>query len=183
MLSDPLVLAAIALLLVFWSVGAVKRLEKLRAQCREKFAQAYEQLHQRYEQVPSLVETVRGYLKDERVIFEAAIEAVNSALKAHAKVAGNMHDVLAVGELRTAERALDVALAAMFARAETSAQLQSDPNMRQAMQELNAAEARIGFARQVYNDAEAEYNGARRQFPGSVIAFLFGFKAAGTLRK
>lgn len=183
MLNDPLVLAAVALLVVFWSVGAVKRLKRLRAQCREKFVQAYVQLHQRYELVPSLVETARGYLKDERVTFEAVVDAVNSALKAHAKVAGNMHDVLAVGELRTAERALDVALAAMFARAENNAQLQSDPNMRQGMQELNAAEVRIGFARQVYDDAEADYNGARRQFPGSIIAFLFGFKAAGTLRK
>jgi hypothetical protein len=55
--------------------------------------------------------------------------------------------------------------------------------MRLAVQELNAAEARIGFARQVYDEAEAKYNGARRQFPGSLIAFLFGFKAAGVLHK
>ena len=183
MLSDPLILAALVLLIVFWSVGAVKRFGRLRAQCREKFAQAYGQLHQRYELVPALVETVRGYLKDERVAFEAVIGAVNSALAAHARVAGNMHDVRAVGELRTAEQALDLALAAMFARAETCTPLQSDPNMRQAMQELNAAEGRISFSRQVYDDAEGAYNGARRQFPGSVIAFLFGFKAVGALRK
>jgi LemA protein len=181
--NDVLVLAALALLLVFWSVGAVTRFKTLRAQCREKFVVAYEQLRQRYELVPPLVETVRGYLKEERVILEAVIQAVNNALRAHAKVAGNMHDVIDIGELRTAEQALDVALEAMFARAETNPQLQSDPNMRLAVQELNAAEARIGFARQVYDEAEAKYNGARRQFPGSLIAFLFGFKAAGVLHK
>ena len=183
MLNGPLILAAIALLVVFWSVGAVKRLGRLRAACREKFEQAYGQLRQRYELLPSLVETARGYLKEERTILEAVVESVNHALAAHAKVAGNMHDLRAVGELRTAEQALDLALAAMFARAETCAPLQSDPNMRQAMQELNAAEGRIGFSRQIYDDAEAVYNGARRQFPGSVIAFLFGFKRAGVLRK
>ncbi|HEX7647384.1 MAG TPA: LemA family protein [Noviherbaspirillum sp.] len=183
MSNGLLILAAIALLAVFWSVGAVKRLDRLRAACREKFAQAYGQSRYRYDLLPSLVETVRGYMKDERTIFEAVIESVNQALAAHARVAGNMHDVRAVGELRTAEQALDLALAAMFARAEACAPLQADPNMRQAMQELNAAEGRIGFSRQVYDDAEAAYNGARRQFPASVIAFLFGFKAAGVLRK
>lgn len=183
MLSNPLVLAVAALLVVSWSVGAVKRLNRLRRQCREKFEQAYAQQRQRYELVPHLVETVRGYLKDERASFEAVIVAVNHAIAAHAKVAGNMHGVRAIGEMRTAEHALDLALAAMFARAENCPPLQADANMRLAMQELNAAEARIGFARQVYDDAEAQYNGARRQFPGSIIAFLFGFKAAGVLRK
>lgn len=180
---DVLILAALALLVVFWSVGAVKRFKRLRAQCREKFTLAYEQLRQRYELVPPLVETVRGYLKEERVILEAVIQAVNNALRAHTQVAGNMHDVRDIGELRTAEQTLDVALEAMFARAETSPQLQSDSNMRLATQELNAAEARISFACQVYDEAEAEYNGARRQFPGSLIAVLFGFKAVGVLRK
>ncbi|MBN8494010.1 MAG: LemA family protein, partial [Burkholderiales bacterium] len=46
---------------------------------------------------------------------------------------------------------------------------------------LQESAQRIGFARQLFNDAVHAYNEAVRQFPTRLLTRLFGFGAAGTL--
>jgi LemA protein len=54
--------------------------------------------------------------------------------------------------------------------------------MRSLSEELTSTENRIGFARQAYNDEVLAYNDATGQFPGVVVARLFGFAPAATLQ-
>jgi LemA protein len=53
--------------------------------------------------------------------------------------------------------------------------------MMQLNEELSTTENRIAFARQGYNDNVMSYNIAIEQFPGSVVANMFGFKAGALL--
>ena len=46
---------------------------------------------------------------------------------------------------------------------------------------LHEATQRIGFARQLFNDAVRSYNEAAHQFPTRLLIALFGFGSAGPL--
>lgn len=180
-MTTHLILAALALLIVFWAVGAYQRLGRQRARCIAAFAKADAQLPPRHELVPRLVETAGAYMKDERGALETVIAACNEAIAAHAKAGGNAFDIRAVQRMGTAEHALETALADMFALAQRYPELQSDRNMQQLCDELQALESKIGFARQVYNEAASHYNAARAQFPSSVVAVAFAFRPVGML--
>ena len=48
-------------------------------------------------------------------------------------------------------------------------------------EELTSTENKIGFARQAFNDAAANYNIRREVFPAVKVAGMFGFKEAALL--
>jgi LemA protein len=70
----------------------------------------------------------------------------------------------------------------MFALSESYPDLKANENMAQLSEELTSTENRIAFARQAYNDGVMEYNTAAEQFPGSIIAGMFGFRPAELLQ-
>jgi len=48
----------------------------------------------------------------------------------------------------------------------------------QFQEELSTTENKVAFARQAFNDAVMNYNNARENFPGSIVANNFSFQAA-----
>lgn len=181
-MTTPVILIAIALLIIFWAVGAYQRLVSQRLQCKAAFVQVDAQVKRRYELIPNLVETARGYMKDEREVLEAVITADNAAIAAQAQAGGNVFTPAAVARMAAAEDMLDAAWTYMLALSQQYSALQSDQNMKRFLEELADAENRIGFAREVYNDAASHYNAARAQFPSSVIAVVFGFTPVGVFQ-
>jgi LemA protein len=174
--------ASIALLVLFWAVGAYKRLVSLRSQSRNAFAQIDEQLKRRHGLIPDLVETSQAYMKHEREALEALIAACNQALAANAKVGGSPADAAAMRRMTMAENVLGSALDRTLALAEAYPDLKTDRNMMQLMEELTGTQNRIAFARQVYNGGVMQYNAALEQFPGSIIATVFAFRPAELLQ-
>lgn len=177
-----IILLVIALLIVFWAVGAYNRLISMRNQFKNAFAQIDVQLKRRYDLIPNLVETAKGYMKHERETLEAVIAARNQAAGANAKVAGDPTDAAAMHTMVAAEGMLSSSLGKLFALSEAYPDLKANQNMMQLTEELTSTENRIAFARQAYNDGVMQYNNAREQFPGSVIAGMFAFKPAELLQ-
>lgn len=180
-MTSAIVAAVIALLILFWAVGAYNRLVSLRNQFKNAFAQIDVQLKRRYDLIPNLVETARGYMKHERDTLEAVINARNQAVTANAKAAAAPGDAEAVRQLGAADGLLNASLGKMFALSESYPELKANENMMQLTEELTSTENRIAFARQAYNDGVMEYNNSREQFPGSVIAGMFAFTPAQLL--
>lgn len=170
-----IVLVAVALLAVFWAVGAYNRFVTLRNRFKNAFAQIDVQLKRRYDLIPNLVETARGYIKHERETLEAVIAARTQAVSANARAAGNPADAAAVQQMAAAEGALSASLGRLFALSEAYPDLKANQNMMQLTEELTSTENRIAFARQAYNDGVTEYNTALQMFPASVIAGMFAF--------
>ncbi|MGB6055812.1 MAG: LemA family protein [Burkholderiaceae bacterium] len=170
-----IVLVALALLAVFWAVGAYNRFVTLRNRFKNAFAQIDVQLKRRYDLIPNLVETARGYIKHERETLEAVIAARTQAVSANARAAGNPADAAAVQQMAAAEGALSASLGRLFALSEAYPDLKANQNMMQLTEELTSTENRIAFARQAYNDGVTEYNTALQMFPASVIAGMFAF--------
>jgi LemA protein len=177
-----IVLLVVVLLLVFWAVGAYNRLVSLRNRFKNGFMQIDVQLKRRYDLIPNLVETAKGYMKHERETLEAVIAARNSAVTANAKASTDPTDTAAMQQMAAAEGALNQTLGRLFALSEAYPDLKANQNMMQLTEELTSTENRIAFARQAYNDSVMEFNNATEQFPGSIIAGMFGFRQAELLQ-
>lgn len=156
-----LVLAGIAGLFVL----LYNRLVALRQTRNNAFSDIDVQLKQRYNLVPQLVETVKGYAKHEKDVFE-------NVTQARAQVGAAKG---ATGERVAAENVLGGALMGLLAVAENYPDLKADQNFQRLMGELSDIENKIAAARRFFNNATAEYNTAIEQFPAVLIASRFGF--------
>lgn len=175
------ILLALALLVLFWGVGAYGRLVRLRNQFKSAFARLDRQLKFRYELVPGLVEVAKGYMQDRLAALEAVIAALNQAMNTNATAALDPASGGAVREMAAAEQQFSSSLADLFVLASSCADLQANPNMMQFTKELADAESELSFARQTYNDSVMQYNASIGQFPVSIIAALFAFRPAEIL--
>jgi LemA protein len=145
------------------------------------FAQIDVQLKRRHDLIPSLVETVKGYMKHERETLEAVIKARNQAEEIRQQVQGVVGDPRAMAQLGQAEGALGGVLGRLFALSEAYPDLKASENFRQFQEELTSTENRVAYARQAYNDAGMRYNNAAETVPSNLIAGQFGFQPVGML--
>lgn len=123
------------------------------------------QLRRRYDLIPNLVETVKGYAGHERETLEKVIQARNVAANARG-----------ADQVAQADNMLTGALKSLFAVVESYPDLKANQNFMDLQQELKAAENRVGFARQYYNDAVGQYNTTLMRFPTNLVANVFGFR-------
>jgi len=143
------------------------RIQALDEQVNKAQGQIAAQLQRRADLIPNLVETVKGYAKQESTIFTEVAEA-------RAKLAGSIKSGN-VEEMAKANEALNAPLGRLLAISENYPQLKSDANFRALMDELTGTENRIATARQDYNEAVNQYNSFIRTFPYNLTAKLFGY--------
>ncbi len=168
--------------LVFWGVGAYNRLVRLRNVIGNAFAQIDVQLKRRYDLIPNLVEVARKYAAHERETLESVIAARNQAKSAADAARARPAAAGAVTSLAVAEQALTGAMGRLMVVVEAYPELKADQNLRELAEELTSTENKIGFARQVFNDATLDYNNAAQQFPTNLMASMFGFREAAMLQ-
>ena len=135
-----------------------------RQRVNQAFADVDVQLKQRQNLIPNLVETVKSYAAHEQATFHQVIAARNAAQAANT-----------AGEMAKAEGVLSQALGKLFALAEAYPDLKANTNFLQLQQQLSSIEDKLAAARRFYNSAVQDYNTAREQFPGSIIAGSFNF--------
>jgi LemA protein len=152
-------------LLVLFLVGMYNSLVILRNRCDNGWAQIDVQLRRRYDLIPNLVETVKGYAKHEREVFEKVTQARTQAINA-----GTVKDQGA------AENMLAGALKSLFAVAENYPELKANQNFLMLQEELAGTESKVAYSRQFYNDSVMKYNTRLQTFPSNVMAGMFGFK-------
>lgn len=169
-------------LVVAWAVAVYNALVRRRNRIRNAFGQIDVQLKRRHDLVPNLVEVARRYLAHEAATLEAVVRARGAAVSATDAARARPADAQALASLGQAEQALGGQLGRLFAVAESYPDLKADATMQSLGEELVSTENRIGFARQAYNDEVLAYNDAAIQFPGVLVARLFGFAEAGMLQ-
>ncbi len=177
-----IVFLALIVAVAVWGMSAYNRLVAQRNEFKNSFAQIDVQLKRRYDLIPNLVETAKKYISHERETLEAVTRARNTAVSAHAAVAGDPANPEAMRQLAAAEGGLSGALGRLFAVAEAYPDLKANQTMMQLTEELTSTENRIAFARQAFNDAVMTYNNAVQQFPSNFIAGAFSFQPAELLK-
>lgn len=181
MTSSRAVTGVVAAVLLFWAVGAYNRLMSLRNAMRGAFTQLEAQLRRRHELIPLLAEATRADESFDRALPDAAVAARQQAgaaldlARAHPGAPGP------AVSLAMAEQVLEDTCRRLQQAIEAVPALKATPEVQAARDELLGAEGRLGFARQLYNDAVTDYNRAIQQFPTRVLSSLFGFREAAPL--
>ncbi|MDQ5985353.1 MAG: Protein LemA [Syntrophus sp. SKADARSKE-3] len=134
---------------------------------KSAWAQVENQLQRRYDLIPNLVETVKGYAKQEKDVL---VEVTNARAKVGG--AGNVPDKI------KANNELTGALSRLLVVVERYPELKSNQNFIRLQDELAGTENRIAVERKRYNDAVKVYNVAIRSFPANILAGMFNFQAA-----
>jgi LemA protein len=155
-------------------IGIYNRLVTLKNRFENGFSQIEVQLQRRYDLIPSLVETVKGYMKHERETLEAVIQARNQAVSGLQAAAGDPGNAAAISQLAGAEGMLGGALGKLFALSESYPDLKANQNMASLQEELTSTENKVSFARQAFNDSVTAYNTYKQTFPPVFVAGMFG---------
>jgi LemA protein len=160
-----LIVLGIIVLLILVFVGMYNGLVNARNRVRNAWSQIDVQLKRRYDLIPNLVETVKGYAKHEREVFENVTKARAACMSAQGPAAQAQ-----------AENMLSQTLKSLFAVAENYPELKANQNFLALQEELTATENRISFARQSYNDMVMSFNSMIQRIPTNFIASIGGFK-------
>lgn len=176
-----IVVVVVLVVLAIFGVVIYNRLVKARNAWKNAWSQIDVQLTRRHDLIPNLVETARGYLTHERETLEEVTQARTSAVNAQQQAQQAPGDPSAMQNLGGAEGALGQALGRLFALQESYPDLKASQNMMQLSEELTSTENRVAFARQAFNDQVMTYNNQREAFPNTMVAGMFGFKAAAQL--
>jgi LemA protein len=164
---SPILWVVIALIAVaiFWLIGVYNSLIRLRNQTDEAWSDIDVQLKRRYDLIPNLVETVKGYAKHERELFENVTKARTAAMGAQG-----------IAEKGKAENMLAGTLKSLFAVAENYPDLKANQNFLKLQDELADTENKIQAARRFYNGNVRDFNTKTQIFPNNMIAGMMGFK-------
>ena len=118
-------------------------------------------LNQRFDLIPNLVETVKGYAKHEKEIFEETMKLRTSYFNSKdldeaSKLNSNCNSILAI--------------------AENYPELKANENFLSLQKSLSKMENQLQAARRLYNIEVTDYNTKLNVVPTNIIAKIFNFK-------
>lgn len=146
-------------------VSAKNQMVSLDQDVKASWSEVDVQMERRADLIPNLVQTVKGFTKEESTVFGDIANARAGLLNAQgpeAKIKAN--------------GTLDSAFGRLLALTENYPQLRSSDQFMRLQDELAGTENRISVARKRYNDALKSYNTFVLQFPNSIWAGIAGFK-------
>jgi LemA protein len=136
----------------------------LKMRVKEAWSGIDVQLKRRSDLIPNLVETVKGYAKHEKEVFENVTKARSALMSAQTP-----HDAA------VANNALGAALKSLFAVAEAYPELKASDNFKDLQRQLEDTEDKVAYSRQFYNQNVLDYNTRIALFPHVVVASMFSF--------
>jgi LemA protein len=164
-MAPAIIAIVVVVLLVIIVAGMYNSLVRTKIRVEEAWSDITVQLKRRYDLIPNLVNTVKGYAKHEKEVFENVTKARANALNAQG-----------VQETAKAENQFEQALKSLFAVAEAYPQLRASENFQSLQDELTDTEDKVMASRRFYNGAARDLNIKIDTFPSNIIANMFGFK-------
>jgi len=161
------ILIAIVVIILFYIWYVYNSLVTAKVRIAEALSQIDVQLKRRTDLIPNLVETVKGYAKHEKEVFENVTKARASLMQANT-----------TQEKAQANNFLSDTLKSLFAVAENYPNLKASENFTGLQEELSDTENKIAYARQFYNSNVMDYNTKIQVFPSSLFANMLHFQKA-----
>jgi LemA protein len=157
-----------ALGLATCDINAVPRQDEA---VKAAWSQVLNQYQRRADLIPNLVETVKGYARQEQQVLTAVTEARAKATRMQLP-----SDILtnpdAFKQFEQNQAALTGALGRLLAVSERYPELKSDQNFLALQSQLEGTENRIAVARRDYIEAVQRYNTTLRTIPSRWVAAL-----------
>jgi len=170
--------AAVALAIMVAGCG-INTIPTLEEQAKSAWSQVQNQYQRRAELIPNLVETVKGFAKQERDVLTQVVEARAKATQIQVN-ADQLTDPEALRRFQEAQQQLSGALGRLIAVSENYPELKSNQNFLALQSQLEGTENRIAVARRDYIQAVQAYNTEVRTFPGRLWAIVWGAKPMAT---
>ena len=156
-LIPVLIICLVLALVVFgWYISGYNKAVRLDEAAKTAWSNVDAQLQRRLDLVPNLVETVRGYAKHEKELFENIAKSREKYFQAGT-----------IGGKIEASVELSGFLSRLLMLQENYPQLKASENFRDLQAQLEGTENRIAVARTRYNEAAKQLNSYARQFFGS----------------
>ena len=159
------VLLVLGLMAGFQAKNTYNNLYAQREGITGQWAQVDVVLQRRADLIPNLVETVKGFAKQEKEIMETVANARSALLNARTPQ-----------EKIDANGRLDSAIGRLLLVVENYPNLKSNENFLRLQDELAGTENRIAVERRKYNEGVQKYNQDIGLFPNNDFASMFGFQ-------
>jgi LemA protein len=175
--SRALTVFLVAICAVTLSACGVNTIPTLEEQAKARWSDVQNQYQRRAELIPNLVETVKGFAKQESEVLTRVIEARAKATQVQAD---QLTDPEALRRFQEAQSQLSGALGRLIATSEAYPELKSNQNFLALQSQLEGTENRISVSRRDYIQAVQAYNTETRTFPGRLWAMIYGAKPMAT---
>jgi LemA protein len=158
--------------LYIWSV--YNRFVTTKTRITASIQEIGNQLKRQAELIPNLIESVRGYMKHEKSIFEDLTNARKSIVQAASK-----NDPK---EMIEAHEGFRRKYGRFMALVESTPQIRASETVTKLMEELADTADKIMYSRRLLIDLTADYNIMIVTFPSNLVAKIFGFKSEEGLK-
>jgi len=164
----PLILAALLIGIAFYAMGIYNSLQRLKTQIQASIQEIGNQLKRQASLIPNLENSVKGFMKHEKGIFEMLTDARKSVTKANES--GSAKDI------DQAITKLQAVVPQMSILVEDNPELKSNETVTRFMSELSDTADKMMYARRTVIDLTQNYNEKLVVFPSNLLATFFGFK-------
>ena len=166
-MSLPIILLVLIVAFVGYFIAIYNSMASLKVKIKEAWSQIDVQLKRRIDLIPNLVETVKGYAKHEKEVFENVTRARAALMGAQTPKDAGVADNMLTGALKS-----------LFAVEEAYPELKASENFSKLQEELAHTEDKVAYSRQFYNSVVRDFNQKIVMFPSNLIAGILGFTQA-----
>lgn len=164
-----LIIVGVVLFLIIavvgWYISCYNSLVRLRNNAEEGYSTMDVYMKKRYDLIPNLVETVKGYAKQEKETLEGVMKARYSCMSANDPEEKAKSENMLTGTLKT-----------LFSITENYPDLKSNANFISLQNNLQNLEAEIASARKYYNGCVKLLNIKIDAFPSNIVARKHNFE-------
>jgi LemA protein len=154
--------------IVFYIISVYNDLQRLKTEIQASIQEIGNQLKRQASLIPNLQQSVKGYMKQEKQIFEMLTDARKAAETA--SESGSANDIeTAISKLNQVMPQINVAV-------EDNPEIKSDQTVTQFMSELRDTADKLMYSRRSVIDLSQNFNVKLVTFPSNLIANMFGFK-------
>ena len=157
-------IAIVAVIVIVYGYSTYNSLVTLNVSADAKWKQVETEYQRRFDLVPNLVESVKGIMNQEQLVFDNIAKA-----RTHYSGATSANDKA------TAATEMEGALGRLLVVAENYPQLKSSDSVQSLMSQIEGTENRISVERMRFNEAIQAYDLKVMRFPSSIVASIFGF--------
>ena len=139
---------------------------------KAKWANVQADYQRRADLIPNLVETVKGFAKQESSVLVQVTEARAKATSVQVN-AGDLTDPAKVAAFQQAQGQLSGSIGRLLASVEAYPEVKSNANFLALQSQLEGTENRINVSIKDYKDSVQAYNTTIRTFPDAIGAKIF----------
>lgn len=163
-----LILISLLIIIALVALNYYNKFKTSQVRIKASVQEIGNQLKRQSDLIPNLVDSVKGFMKHEKGIFDELTSARKSV-----ETAVNSNNPKLIDE---SQKSINKLLSSLKVVIESNPQIQSSGLVNNLMDELRDTADKLMYARRTLIDLTADYNTTIVTIPGSWIAQIFGFK-------